>query len=119
MSESNATPADETIPVDHAFSCENCGHRWYYTRSRCPNCAKNEVETYKLSHGELVVRTEVSMTPPDVRSPNALGLVRFGDLTLIAQLADDVAEVGSRVTFTGEHRLRDGDEFMGPRLTSV
>ncbi len=31
MTDSNDTAEFDSIPVDHAFVCADCGHRWYYT----------------------------------------------------------------------------------------
>jgi uncharacterized OB-fold protein len=108
----------EGIPVDRAFVCDDCGCRWYYTRSRCPDCGGDGISTYRLDAGELLAVTDIAVTPPDVRSPNRVGLARFGDVQLIAQLRDD-ASVGDRVVFAGEFRLREGDEPTKPRLQSA
>ena len=106
------------LRVDEAFVCDDCGERWYYTRSRCPACGDDDVSTYALGEGELLAQTEVRITPPDVRSPNPLGLARFDGVQLIAQLADDVA-VGDRLTFAGAAHLREGDRREQPRLTRL
>lgn len=108
----------QAVAVDEAFVCGDCAHRWYYTRSRCPNCNGDTVSTYALGEGELVAVTTVAVTPPDVRSPNWLGHARFGEVQLIGQLTED-ATVGDRVVFTGAHRLREGDEEENPRLTVI
>ena len=105
------------LRVDEAFVCDDCGERWYYTRRRCPECGGTDVSTYVLGEGELVAYTEVRVTPPDVRSPNLLGLARFDEVRLIAQLADDDPSVGERLTFAGAARLREGDRREHPRLT--
>jgi len=107
------------LGVDEAFVCAACGRRWYYTRERCPDCGGAEASTYALGEGELLAVTVTHVTPPDVRSPNALGLARFGDVRLIAQLTDADAAPGDRVTFGGAHRLRDGDARRRPRLVAV
>jgi uncharacterized OB-fold protein len=117
MTESNDSPP-EGIDVDQAFVCDGCGRRWYYTRSRCPGCGGRGISTYRLGRGELLAVTDIAVTPPDVRSPNRVGLARFGDVQLIAQLQED-ASVGDTVVFAGEYRLRDGDESTKPRLQSV
>ncbi|MFT4946260.1 MAG: putative OB-fold protein [Natronomonas sp.] len=109
----------EALPVDHAFVCPACDHRWYYTRARCPECAHDEPSTYELGTGDVVATTTVEVTPPDVRSPNRLGLVRFEAVQLIAQLEGEEVSVGDTVEFTGEYQLRDGQEFTGPRLSPV
>ena len=80
---------DEPVAVDRAFRCADCGRRWYYQRRRCPDCSGTDATTYGLETGELVAVTRVEMTPPDVRSPNRLGLVSFDGVRLIAQLADE------------------------------
>ena len=113
------TDESEELPVDVAFVCAECDRRWYYTRSRCPDCHGNEISTYRLEEGELIAWTESAVTPPDVRSPNYLGLARFGSVQLIAQLRDDSASVGDSVTFAGEYRLRNDDDLEQPRLTLV
>lgn len=104
--------------VDEAFVCEACGERWYYTRVRCPDCGSDAVGTYELDAGEVLAVTEVAVTPPDVRSPNRLGLVSFDGVRLIAQL-DDEATSGDSVAFAGRHRLRTSDDSEQPRLTTV
>lgn len=109
----------DELPADAAFVCNGCDRRWYYTRGRCPDCHGNDISTYRLGEGELIAWTESAVTPPDVRSPNYLGLARFGSVQLIAQLRDDSASVGDSVTFDGEYRLRDGDDLDQPRLTLV
>jgi uncharacterized OB-fold protein len=115
--------SENTIPteprVDHAFRCVECDHRWYYTRARCPECGHAEAEAFELDTGEVVASTTVAVTPDDVRSPNPLGLVRFGGVQLIAQLVDESIAVGDTVEFAGEYELRDGDESRGPRLRAV
>lgn len=110
-------PTDR-LRVDQGFECERCGHRWYYTKPRCPECGDDAVSTYDLPRGELVAVTEVHATPSDVRSPNRLGLARFGDVQIVAQL-DGEPSSGDAVAFAGEHRLRSGDDDTAPRLTRV
>lgn len=109
----------ETPPVDHGFVCESCGHRWYYTRRACPECRARTVSTYQLTTGDVVTWTTVGVTPPDVREPNRLAVVRFGDVQLIAQLEEDEITAGETVEFTGEHRLRGSTSDTAPRLTRV
>lgn len=116
--DAHAHESESTLPADHAFVCDRCDRRWYYTRARCPACGCDDSSTYELGTGELLARTAVAVTPPDVRSPNDLGLAEFGDVRLIAQL-DTAASVGDRVAFAGSHRLRDGDRTRHPRLTVV
>ena len=118
MRDRQSTTRTDRIAVDEAFVCEHCGHRWYYTRSNCPNCRRDRVTTYTLGEGTLIAVTSVVMTPPDVRSPNPLGIARFGEVQVVGQLAQEAA-VGDRVTFAGAYRLRDGDEETNPRLTVV
>ncbi|MFC7203234.1 hypothetical protein ACFQJC_06885 [Haloferax namakaokahaiae] len=108
----------ERIGVEEAFQCSHCGHRWYYTRSYCPNCRGETFETDALGVGTVVAVTTVEVTPPDVRSPNWLALARFDDVRVLAQL-EAPASKGDRVRFSGEYRLRSGDEHRGPRLTVV
>ncbi|MEY7851734.1 Zn-ribbon domain-containing OB-fold protein [Natrarchaeobius sp. A-rgal3] len=119
MTDSNHTPESDSVPVDHAFVCEECGHRWYYTRRRCPDCAGTEHSTYELEVGELLAWTENRVTPADIRSPNRLGLARFGEVQLIAQLSDGEVSVGDRIAFEGDYQLRRGSEAQNPRLTPV
>ena len=108
---------DPAVPVDHAFVCEACASRWYYTRERCPDCGADDVATERLRTGRVLATTTVHATPPDVRTPNSLGLVRFDDVTLIAQLADNSTEAGDAVEFGDSAVLRDGDPSTdGPRL---
>ena len=119
MTEAHAPSESTAIPVDRAFVCDDCGNRWYYTRNRCPDCRGDAISTYELADGELLAWTDVAVTPADVRSSNRLGLARFGDVQLIAQVSDDEISVGDRVEFAGAYRLRDGDETTQPRLTTV
>lgn len=109
----------DEVPIDRAFVCDDCGARWYYDRHRCPDCSGQTIGTYELDDGVLIARTTVEMTPPDVRSPNHLGLARFGEVKLTAQLTDEDVEVGDRVAFAGAHRLRDSREASDPRLTAL
>lgn len=121
MSDTESPPRPrptDRLRIDQGFECEHCGHRWYYTRPRCAECRGAEFAPYDLPRGELLSVTEVHATPPDVRSPNRLGLARFGDVQLIAQLDGD-ASSGDPVEFAGAHRLRSGDEEPEPRLTPV
>jgi uncharacterized OB-fold protein len=119
MTDHDSTRETDGLPADAAFVCDDCGRRWYYTRGRCPDCQSDSVSTYQLTEGELIARTDIAVTPDDVRSPNPVGLVRFDDVQLIAQLADDSVSVGDRVAFAGAHRLRADDETEQPRLTPV
>ncbi len=102
-----------------AFVCEDCGARWYYTRQRCPDCGGGAIDTYALGEGELLAVTEARVTPEDVRSPNHLGLARFGDVRLVAQLADGSGAVGDTVAFGGAHELRGNRPGDHPRLRVV
>lgn len=110
---------DDRPATDEAYRCGECDRRWYYTRGRCPDCGGEAAEPYRLGEAELVAVTEVAVTPPDVRSPNWLGIAEFDDgVRLLAQLTGPAA-VGDRVRFAGEHRLREGDERPRPRLAPV
>ena len=110
---------DRSVAVDRAFRCADCGREWYYQRRRCPDCSGTEATTYALGTGELVAVTTVEMTPPDVRSPNRLGLARFDDVQVIAQLTDEALSRGDAVAFAGAYRLRDGQERLRPRLAAA
>jgi len=102
-----------------AFRCDDCGERWFYGRVRCPECGSDRQSTYRLAVGVLEATTTASVTPPDVRDENALGLARFdGDVTVVAQLTDDALEPGDAVRLGGDHSLREGGEraYRGPRL---
>lgn len=117
MTDETDDPDTAELRVEEAFVCEDCGKRWYYTRNRCPRCGSDVFSTYTLGDGELIAHTETHVTPSDVRSPNVLGLARFGEVQLIAQLADDDPSLGDRVTFAGSYQLREGDTSRHPRLT--
>jgi uncharacterized OB-fold protein len=108
------------VPTDHAFVCESCGNRWYYTRERCSKCRSTAVHSYQLREGTVVTATTVHATPPGVRSPNRLGMVRFdGDVTIVAQLGDD-SSAGDTVEFGSVTVLREGDRSAsGPRLVGL
>ncbi|WP_101295617.1 Zn-ribbon domain-containing OB-fold protein [Halegenticoccus soli] len=105
--------------LDRGFRCSHCDRRWYYTRPACPDCGGGDAEPIDLGVGELVTRTVVRVTPPDVRSPNALGLARFDlGVQLVAQLADPSLEPGDAVRLDGKYPLRgnDASAIRGPRL---
>ncbi len=106
--------------TDRAFRCESCSSRWYYSRARCLECGSSAIETYQLDSGRVVATTTVHATPPGVRTPNRLGLVRFDDeVSLIAQLQDTEISVGESIGFGEIVALRSGDSAStGPRLTS-
>ncbi|QUO48025.1 hypothetical protein [Halorubrum ruber] len=114
-------PADRDVPADRAFVCDDCGHRWYYDRRRCPACGHGaeSAATVRLETGAVVATTTVETTPPDVRAPNHLALVRFDEVQLIAQAADGDLSPGDRVRFDGSHRLREGRDRTDPRLVAV
>lgn len=106
-----------------AFRCVDCDHRWYYTKPACPVCNSITVEEYELDIGVVESTTTVYVTPDGVRSPNRLALARFANISVIAQVSDDSAElaVGDQVQLTGEYTLRDGDseKVIGPRLGTL
>lgn len=97
-----------------ATECRNCGETWAYDRARCPNCGGEAFADVELGVGELVATTVSRVTPPDVREPNPLGVARFGDVQVTAQLADDDLEPGDDVVLAGDYELREG--ARGPRL---
>ncbi|VTT86813.1 hypothetical protein DM2_2851 [Halorubrum sp. DM2] len=115
------TPTDRDLPADRAFVCDDCGNRWYYDRRRCPNCGRSSADTatVRLETGTVVATTTVETTPPDVRTPNYLALVRFDEVQLTAQAADGNLSPGDRVRFAGSHRLREGRDRSDPRLVAV
>lgn len=110
----------DEAPLTHGYECEDCGEKWYYTRSRCPACAGREHGTYRLGEGELLAGSVVHVTPPGVRDENRLGLATFDGVNVIAQVEGDAA-VGDRVEIDGVHDLRtvDGEALSGPRLTRI
>jgi len=114
-------PTDRDLPADRAFVCDDCGHRWYYDRRRCPECGRPSADasTAPLETGAVVATTAVETTPPDVRAPNHLALVRFGDVQLIAQAADGDLSPGDTVRFEWPHRLRESPDQTDPRLVAV
>jgi len=97
-----------------ATACVDCGEAWAYDRVRCPSCGGRDFESRTLGEGELVATTVSRVTPPGVREPNPLGVARFGDMQVTAQLADDDLEAGDEVALAGDHELREGER--GPRL---
>ena len=97
-----------------ATECESCDEAWAYERVRCPNCGGEEFESVELGAGELVATTVSRVTPPGVREPNPLGIARFGDVALTAQLVDEELDAGDEVVLAGDYQLRDG--HRGPRL---
>ena len=112
---------DRDVPADRAFVCEDCGHRWYYDRRRCPECGRGaeSAATVPLETGEVVATTTVETTPPDVRAPNHLALARFDEVRLIAQAVDGNLTPGDAVRFDGSHRLREERDRTDPRLVAV
>lgn len=112
----------DRLRVDQGFLCDTCGHRWYYTKPRCPECSGREILTYDLERGKIIAQTEVRATPDDVRTPNKLGLVQFDSgVQVIAQLNRTDIKTGDMVQFDGDHELRAGSELSvsGPRLYSI
>jgi uncharacterized protein len=109
--------------VDEGFECEDCGHRWYYTKAACPACAAEAIGTYTLETGVVESVTVVHATPDGVRSPNRLALARFDGVGLVAQVSADAESLapGDTVRFDGEFTLREGKsgETTGPRLVAV
>ena len=97
-----------------ATECQNCGEAWAYDRVRCPNCGGESFADVGLGEGELVSTTVSRVTPPGVREPNPLGIARFGDVALTAQLVDEELSAGDDVVLAGDYELRDG--HRGPRL---
>lgn len=97
-----------------ATACLDCGEAWVYDRVRCPACGGRDFESRSLGAGVVVATTVSRVTPPGVREPNALGIARFGDVQLTAQLADEALEPGDDVVLAGDYELRDG--ARGPRL---
>lgn len=97
-----------------ATECTTCGETWAYDRVRCPNCGGESFETVELGEGELVSTTVSRVTPPGVREPNPLGIARFGDVAVTAQLVDEELSAGDDVVLAGDYELRDG--HRGPRL---
>lgn len=121
------TPADGGEPTDGqgtterdrratavALECTTCGAASAYDRVRCRHCGGDEFRAVELGEGELVSTTVSRVTPPDVREPNPLGVARFGDVALTAQLADETLSAGDAVVLAGDYELRDGTR--GPRL---
>ncbi|APW96914.1 hypothetical protein CHINAEXTREME_03630 [Halobiforma lacisalsi AJ5] len=112
----NETQPPRDVSTDRAFACPACDHRWYYTRDRCSECGSERIDTYRLETGEVLATTTVHATPPNVRSPNRLGLVRFDGVSLVAQLEGDVS-TGDDVRFGECTVLRgNGDGIPGRRL---
>ncbi|MDJ1433706.1 OB-fold domain-containing protein [Halostagnicola sp. A-GB9-2] len=113
-------PTVESDDAGQAFRCTNCSSSWYYTRGRCLDCGSSSFETYRLGPGRVVATTTVHATPPGVRTPNHLGLVRFDDgVSLIAQLESSGVSVGESVGFGEIVTLREGDATsIGPQLTT-
>lgn len=111
------------VRTSTAFHCRRCEHRWYYTKPVCPECNSDTIAPYTLDTGRVESTTTVYATPVGVRSPNRLALVRFEDVGVIAQIADDSAPLaqGDRVELVGEYTLREGDTgtVTGPRLSNV
>jgi len=97
-----------------ATACTDCGEAWAYDRVRCPNCGGRDFESRALGEGELVATTVSRVTPPGVREPNPLGIARFGDVQVTAQLADEDLNSGDSVVLSGDYELREGER--GARL---
>lgn len=97
-----------------ATECVACGAASVYGRVRCRHCGGEEFREVELGEGELVSTTVSRVTPPGVREPNPLGIARFGDVAITAQLADGALSAGDAVVLAGDYELRDGTR--GPRL---
>jgi uncharacterized OB-fold protein len=97
-----------------ATVCAECGEAWAYDRVRCPHCGSRDFTPRALGDGVLLATTVSRVTPPGVRDPNYLGIARFGDVRVTAQLADDGLEPGDEVVLAGDYELREGRR--GPRL---
>lgn len=106
--------AGERETTATATECERCGAAWAYDRVRCPDCGGDSFRERELGTGELVATTVSRVTPSGVREPNPLGIARFGDVALTAQLADETLAAGDTVVLGGDYELRDGTR--GPRL---
>ncbi|ELZ54456.1 MULTISPECIES: hypothetical protein [Halorubrum] len=128
MTDSNDDPSaapvrsrERDLPADRAFVCDDCGTRWYYDRRRCPDCGRSSADaaTVRLETGTVVATTTVETTPPDVRAPNHLALVRFDGVQVTAQAADGDLAPGDTVRFEGSHRLRESRDRRDPRLVAV
>lgn len=99
-----------------ATECVACGAASAYDRVRCRECGGDEFRDVELGEGELVSTTVSRVTPPGVREPNPLGIARFGDVAITAQLAESDLSAGDAVVLAGEYERRDGTR--GPRLES-
>ena len=103
---------------DQSFDAHRCpnGHLSYPGHTRCPDCGEKQTETVDLADrtATVVTWTTSNATPPGVREPNPLGIARFGEVQLTAQLADDDLEPGEDVVLSGDYELREGER--GPRL---
>lgn len=100
-----------------ATECDICDEIWAYDRARCPACGGESFSTIDLGTGELVAKTVARVTPPGVREPNRLGIARFGDVSVTAQLADEELAVGDAVVLAGDHALREGQR--GRRIEPI
>lgn len=97
-----------------ATVCIDCGEAWAYDRVRCPACGGRDFEPRELGEGTLVATTVSRVTPPGVREPNPLGIARFGDVQVTAQLGAGDLDAGDEVVLAGDYELRAGER--GPRL---
>ena len=85
-----------------AWRCDN-DHLMYPSHHRCRVCGSEPSETVDLSErvGEIVTWTVSTATPPGVRSPNPLAIVRFEvdgtSVTAIGGLTTEDVAIGMRV----------------------
>lgn len=97
-----------------AWRCPG-GHLMFPRHPRCRDCGEPPVERVDLAdrEGEVVTWTVSYATPPGVRQPNPLAIVRFevdGEaVQALGGLTTDEVESGDRVRPVAVEELRDPD----------
>ncbi len=95
-----------------AWVCEQ-GHVMYPRHPRCRVCQSTVDTPVELTDriGEVITWTVSTATPPGVRSPNPIAIVRFetdaGPVSVIGGLTTDEIAIGDSVEAVHVERLRD------------
>lgn len=102
------------------LECTECGHQTFYDKHWCPDCAHETFRTRDPGVGTLRAITMVHITPDGLPAPLALGIARFDNARVIAQLDDDLS-VGASVRLEDGFELREciGEQVHGSRLVAV
>ncbi|MGC9186080.1 MAG: Zn-ribbon domain-containing OB-fold protein [Fervidicoccaceae archaeon] len=110
--------------------CKKCGHAFYPPKHVCPKCGSRELElTIPPREGELLSWTKLYEVAPyfENEKPLYLGLVKLGEVKIMAQIVDvfdeSLLKEGARVETVFRKVKEDGNSgliyyAMKFRLTS-